>query len=321
MRKKILIISLILLFIPQCKTDEVTKALQERAAKTFGVLPDKMPDSEHDTPHRIALGEKLYFEKGLSANDSQSCNSCHKLERAGVDNLPTSSGAFGKFGNRNSPTTLNAGFHVAQFWDGRAPHLQAQAKGPILNPGEMAMPSADAVIKKLSKDKKYVDLFALAFPKDGMTYENLGEAIAAFERTLITRDRFEDFVRGDANALSIEEKRGLQTFMDSGCSACHNGATFGGKAFMKVGIVHPYPTDDLGRYNVTKQESDKYVFKVPSLKNVALTAPYFHDGKVATLEEAVEKMAYHQLGRELSKEDVVLIAKFLGTLSDKNRTK
>jgi cytochrome c peroxidase len=321
MRKIILPLLVVFCTAIYCGPDEQTKTLQERAVKTFGVLPDKMPGSERDSMHRITLGEKLYFEKGLSANDSQSCNSCHRLDRAGVDNVSTNTGAFGKFGNRNSPTTLNAGFHIAQFWDGRAPHLQAQAKGPILNPDEMAMPSADAVIKKLSKDKKYVDLFALAFPKDGMTYENLGEAIAAFERTLITRDRFEDFVRGDHNALSKEEQQGLQIFMDYGCSACHNGATFGGKSFMKVGIVNPYPTKDLGRYNVTQQESDRYVFKVPSLKNIALTAPYFHDGKVVTLEEAVEKMAYHQLGREISKEDVILITKFLGTLSDKNRTK
>jgi cytochrome c peroxidase len=307
-----------------CGPSEETKALQERAKKTFGALPTSMPGSENDTPERIALGKKLYFEKKLSANDQQSCNSCHNVEGkgAGVDNLATSPGAFGKNGDRNSPTTLNAGFHLAQFWDGRAKDLQAQAKGPILNPGEMAMPSAEAVIKKLSQEQEYIDLFSKAFPKDAtpLSYENLAEAIASFERTLITRDRFEDFVNGDHKALSKDEQKGLQSFMDAGCTACHNGPTFGGKSFMKLGSVNPYPTEDLGRFNVTKNESDKFVFKVPSLKNVTMTQPYFHDGKVATIEEAIEKMAYHQLGKELPKDEVASIAKFLGTLSDKNRT-
>jgi cytochrome c peroxidase len=312
------------LMVMNCGPSEETKALQERAKKTFGVLPAVMPGAENDTPERIALGKKLYFEKKLSANDQQSCNSCHNVDGkgAGVDNLPTSPGAFGKNGERNSPTTLNAGFHLAQFWDGRAKDLQAQAKGPILNPGEMAMPNEEAVIKKLSQEKEYQDLFAMAFPNDAtpMTYENLAWAIASFERTLITRDRFEDFVNGDHKALSKEEQKGLQAFMDAGCTACHNGATFGGKSYMKLGAANPYPTEDLGRFNVTKNEADKFVFKVPSLKNVAMTYPYFHDGKVATLTEAIEKMAYHQLGKELPKDEVASIAKFLETLSDKSRT-
>lgn len=314
-------IILILLLLAACGPNKQTLELQQRAKSTFGTLPESMPGSENDTPERIALGEKLYFEKRLSINDSQSCNSCHNIEgqAGGVDNQPTSAGALGQLGGRNSPTVLNAGFHSAQFWDGRAKDLQAQAKGPILAAGEMAMPSAAAVITKLKNTGEYEKLFKEAFPKDGMNYENLGEAIAAFERTLITRDRFEDFVKGDASALSQQEQAGLQTFIAAGCGGCHNGATFGGKAFMKVGIVNPYPTDDLGRYNVTKNESDRYVFKVPSLKNVALTAPYFHDGKVTSLEEAIEKMAYHQLGVEMPKQDVKNIAAFLNSLSDKKR--
>ena len=311
---------LLLLLLLSCGPSKATLELQQRAAKTFGTLPTTMPSSENDTPQRIALGERLFFEKRLSVNNTQSCNSCHNItnKAGGVDGMPTSQGALGGFGGRNSPTVLNAGFHSAQFWDGRAANLQAQAKGPILAAGEMAMPSAAAVVAKLKSDSEYVQLFSAAF-SDGITYDNVAEAIAAFERTLITRDRFEDFVNGDASALSAEEQQGLQTFMASGCVGCHSGATFGGKAFMKVGVVNPYPTDDLGRYNITKNESDRYVFKVPSLKNVALTAPYFHDGKVATLEEAVEKMAYHQLGQNMSNEDVNSITAFLKTLSDKNR--
>jgi len=313
-------IILILLLLVACGPNKQTLELQQRAKSTFGTLPESMPGSENDTPERIALGEKLYFDKRLSINNTQSCNSCHNIEgqAGGVDNQPTSAGALGQLGGRNSPTVLNAGFHTAQFWDGRAKDLQAQEKGPILAAGEMAMPNSAAVITKLKNTGEYEKLFKEAF-SDGMTYPNLGEAIAAFERTLITRDRFEDFVKGDVSALSQQEQAGLQTFIASGCAGCHNGATFGGKTFMKVGIVNPYPTNDLGRYNVTKNESDRYVFKVPSLKNVALTAPYFHDGKVASLEEAIEKMAYHQLGVEMPKQDVKNIAAFLNSLTDKKR--
>ncbi len=315
---------MVVLGLVSCGPSQETKDLQVKAKQMFGALPAKMPGSENDTEALISLGKKLYFEKKLSQNNSQSCNSCHNIEgkAAGVDNLPTSPGAFGKNGDRNSPTVLNAGFHFAQFWDGRAADLKAQAKGPILNPVEMAMPSEGEVIKRLKEDAEYPSLFSKAFPsaKEALTYDNLAEAIAAFERTLVTSSRFDDFVNGDHKALTAEEQAGLNTFVASGCSSCHNGNLFGGNSYRKVGQVNPYETTDLGRFNVTKDPTDKFFFKVPSLRNIALTGPYFHDGKVSTLEDAVKKMAYHQLGITMKDEDTSKIVKFLATLSDKTKT-
>lgn len=312
-------IALALSFVA-CGPSQETKDLQAKAKQMIGALPEKMPGSENDSQERIGLGKKLYFETKLSQNNTQSCNSCHKVDGgAGVDNLPTSPGAFGKSGDRNSPTTLNAGFHLAQFWDGRAADLKAQAKGPILNPIEMAMPSEGEVLKRLNEDADYPTLFSKAFPDDKkpVSYDNLAEAIAAFERTLVTPSRFDDYVNGDHSAISKSEEEGLKTFLASGCTSCHVGNLLGGTFYRKVGQVNPYPTEDLGRFNVTKNADDKYVFKVPALRNVALTAPYFHDGKVATLGEAVKLMGYHQLNLRLSDEDSNKIVAFLGTLSSK----
>jgi cytochrome c peroxidase len=299
-------------------------ALRAKAKAIFPPLPDKMPGSEKDTPERVELGKKLYFEKNISANRSQSCNSCHQVDpgKAGVDNLPTSPGAFGKLGGRNSPTTLNAGFHIAQFWDGRAATLEDQAKGPVLNPGEMAMPDPNAVIERLSGDADYVRLFKAAFPgeQSPINYDNFARAVAAFERTLITKDRYDDFVKGDDKALSAAELKGLDTFINTGCITCHIGPAFGGQMYQKMGLVNPYENkEDLGRYEVTKNEAEKYFFKVPSLRNIALTGPYFHDGKASTLEEAVTKMGWLQLGKKLTEEEVKSIVSFLNALSDKDR--
>lgn len=296
-------------------------ALRQKARFFFEPLPDKMPGAEHDTPERIELGRKLYFDNRLSVNNSQSCNTCHDITggKAGVDNQPTSPGALGQRGERNSPTVLNAGFHIAQFWDGRAKDLKEQAKGPILNPVEMAMPSEAAVEEKLRGIPEYRELFAKAFPgqSEPITYDNLAEAIAAFERTLITRDRFDDFLKGDNQALNQKELRGLDLFINIGCITCHTGPLIGGNSFQKVGLIHPYETPDLGRYAVTKDEADKYKFKVPSLRNVALTAPYFHNGRHADLKETVILMAYIQLDRKLSDEEADAIVAWLQTLTDK----
>lgn len=303
--------------------DPSAAELRKQALAVITPIPARMPGAEKDTPEQVALGKRLYFEKRLSANDSQSCNSCHAVDkgRGGVDNEPTSPGAFGKRGGRNSPTTLNAGFHVAQFWDGRAADLQAQAKGPILNPGEMAMPDDKAVIAKLSKDKSYVRDFAKAFPgANPMTYDNLAAAIASFERTLVTHDRFDDFLNGKDDALTAAELKGLREFLSVGCTTCHNGPLVGGNSFRKVGAVNPYEnTRDRGRIEVTKEEEDLFLFKVPSLRNIALTAPYFHDGAQNTLPEAVRKMAWLQLGVKLGDEQADSIAAFLGALTDKGR--
>ncbi len=293
------------------------------AKKVFAPLPEKMPGSEKDTKEKIALGEKLYNETCISINKTQSCNSCHRLDegRGGVDNQPTSTGAEGKLGGRNAPTSLNAGLHIAQFWDGRAPDLAAQAKGPVLNPIEMGMADEAAVLARL-KEAGYEDEFKKVFGGDSpLTYDNYAEAVAAFERTLITRDRFDDYLGGKAGALTAKEEQGLKTFMAMGCTNCHAGALLGGDRYEKMGDAKPYAnTEDLGRNKVTNKDEDKFVFKVPSLRNIAITQPYFHDGKAASLEDAVKQMADLQLGHDLKAEEVADIVAFLNALTDKKRS-
>ncbi|NOQ89311.1 MAG: c-type cytochrome [Gammaproteobacteria bacterium] len=298
--------------------------LMSRANRFFSPLPQAMPGSENDTPERIALGKKLYFEKRLSINDKQSCASCHILENgfAGVDNLPTSPGAKGELGGRNSPTVLNAGWQDSQFWDGRAEDLVEQAKGPILNPVEMAMPDERTVENKIAKITEYQKDFAGVFPDDkpAISYQNIAEAIAAFERTLITPSRFDDFMNGDAAALSTIEQRGLRTFMKLDCKSCHDGKLLGGETYEPLGKENPYENQqDQGMYTLTKDEDDRMFFKVAQLRNIALTAPYFHDGKIETLDGAVRKMAKLQLDEKLSDQQVSDIVSFLKTLTDKNR--
>lgn len=301
------------------------KALRAQALDFVAPIPDKDPAAAKDTPAMVKLGQELYFEKALSENRTQSCNDCHHVDegRGGVDNEPTSPGAFGKRGGRNSPTTLNSGFQFAQFWDGRADDLVAQAKGPVLNPVEMAMPSEAVVVTRLNAMPKYQQLFKEAFPgaAQPVTYDHMAQAIAAFERTLITRDRFDDFLKGDDRALNASELKGLNEFLTLGCTTCHYGPVIGGQVFQKVGLVNPFPTDDKGRFDVTKDEDDEYKFKVPMLRNIALTGPYFHKGQIATLEETVQKMAWHQLGKELTQDQVKSLVAFLHTLTDKARVK
>lgn len=295
-----------------------------QARSIFGRLPDRMPGSQQDTPARIELGRRLYFEKSLSVNRSQSCNSCHPIDKAhaGADNEPISKGAMGQFGSRNAPTVLNAGFQISQFWDGRARDLVEQAGGPICNPMEMGMPDPALVIKRVREIKTYRKLFPEAFPgqKAPITYDHIAEAIASFERTLISRSRFDRFLAGDAGALSGREKEGLRIFMNVGCIRCHSGPLLGGMLYQKLGIYHPYKTKDLGRYEQTKKEADKFVFKVPMLRNVTLTAPYFHDGSVATLAEAVDIMAWDQLDVTLKPEQIDRLLRFLTAVADQERT-
>jgi cytochrome c peroxidase len=297
--------------------------LRGRAKDFYSPLPDKMPGSDSDTAARVELGRKLYFEKRLSKDHTLSCNSCHMLDnfKGGVDNEPTSKGVGHKLGDRNSPTTLNAGFHFAQFWDGRAATLKDQAKGPILNPVEMSMPDEKEVIGRLKADGDYQKGFARAFPADTekITYDNMAEAIAAFERTLITRDRFDDFLKGDDQALSAAELKGLGLVLDLGCTTCHVGPAMGGNMYQKLGLIHAYETPDVGREKVTNEESDRRKFKVPSLRNIAITYPYFHDGKIKTLREAVTKMAYHQLDKKLTDAEADSLVTFLHALTDKPR--
>ena len=286
----------------------------------FEPLPESIID-EQENAALIKLGKMLYLDPRLSVNDKISCNSCHSLSNYGVDNEPTSPGHEGKRGGRNSPTTMNAALHIAQFWDGRASDVEEQALGPILNPVEMGMPNKGDVVKKIKEVDEYKALFAEAFSeeKHPFHYNNIGVAIGAFERTLLTPSRFDDFLKGDEDALNKSEKRGLKKFINMGCATCHNGVVIGGNSYKKIGLVEPYETSDMGRYEVTKIESDKKVFKVPSLRNITKTAPYFHDGSVETLDEAIQLMAKHQLGREVGHGFVRDVKAFLGSLTGKDK--
>jgi cytochrome c peroxidase len=339
MKKYLIILALSVLLMTSCgeKNDETPKTSQlspeaktelfNRAKQLFGALPDKMPGSENDTPELIALGKMLYFDTRLSANDNQSCNTCHDVNNgiAGVDNKRVSPGSIeGKEGTRNSNTVLNAGFQFVQFWDGREPDLKSQAKGPILNPLEMAMPSEKMVEQKISAVPEYQELFAKAFPgvKSAITYDNLAHAIAAFERTMISKSRYDDYISGNPTAMNDEELSGMKTFIDVGCITCHTGPLFGGNMYQKMGLIKPYSdTKDLGRYDVTKNELDKFFFKVPQLRNINLTAPYFHDGAVESLDEAIRIMADINLGKTLTNEEVANIKTFLKALTDKDLEK
>lgn len=286
----------------------------------FEPLPASIID-EKKNEALIKLGKMLYLDPRLSINDQISCNSCHRLDNFGVDSQPTSPGHEGKRGGRNSPTTMNAALHIAQFWDGRAKDVEEQALGPIMNPIEMGMPNEAAVVNKLRKVEEYKGLFAEAFKgeKDPFQYKNIGKAIGAFERTLLTPSRFDDYLKGDGNALNESEKRGLAKFIHMGCATCHNGVAVGGNAYKKLGMVEPYNTKDMGRFEITGLEIDKKVFKVPSLRNITKTGPYFHDGSVATLDEAIEEMAEHQLGREVGPEFINDVKAFLGSLTSKGK--
>lgn len=318
MKKKYFFALIFLVF--SCASNAVDETLQTVANRFFSPMPLAMPGSENDSAAKVTLGKALYFETALSSNRSQSCNSCHVLTDGGngVDNLTTSLGALGHRGQRNSPTTFNAGLQFAQFWDGRAKNLLEQGKGPLFNSLEMAMPSEAAVVNRLV-DEGYLSQFEQAFPeqKTPLNMDNVLEALASFQRTLLTKDRFDAYLKGDATALSAPEQRGLLTFISKGCNACHTGALLGGQLLMKMGIVHAYPNlVDKGRAQVTGNAADNFVFKVPSLRNVAKTAPYFHDGKVATLEQAIIDTAWHQLGAKLTPAEVEDIRLFLLSLNN-----
>lgn len=267
---------------------------------------------------KVALGRLLYFEPRLSKNHDVSCNSCHSLTAYGVDGTKVSTGHKKQQGSRNAPTVYNAAGHFVQFWDGRAKDVEEQAQGPVLNPVEMAMPTAAKAEATLRSIPGYAELFKKAFPTDAnpVTLANAASAIGAFERKLVTPSRWDKFLSGDADALTVDEQVGLGKFLDAGCNACHMGTLVGGGMFQKLGLVKAWPAaDDGGRFVVTKQEADRMMFKVPSLRNVEKTAPYFHDGSAASLDEAVRLMARYQLGKELSDGDVRSIVTFLRSLT------
>lgn len=296
------------------------EAIDESILAAFKpALPASFESKDNpSTDDKVLLGRTLYFDTRLSAAGDLSCNSCHKLDKFGVDGEKTSPGHKGQRGKRNSPTVFNAAGHFVQFWDGRAKDVEEQAKGPVLNPVEMAMKDDKAVVAEINKSKWYKDQFKKAFPddKDPVTFDNMGKAIGAFERKLVTPSKWDKFLGGDKDALTKEEKVGFNTFVKSGCTACHSGTLLGGAMYQKLGVVQPWKGEgDVGRAEVTKKDEDKLMFKVPSLRNIEKTAPYYHDGSIATLEEAVTNMAKIQLGKELTKEEVASIVTFLKTLT------
>lgn len=308
-----------LLFLGLCSASAV-RAETEVNRAALGMFQPVLEVAENPanplSDAKTDLGRMLYHDTRLSKNRTVSCNTCHDLASFGDDGEPVSSGIGGQKGGRSAPTVYNAAIHIAQFWDGRAADVEAQAVGPILNPIEMGMADAPSVVRLLKTIPGYVEAFGKAFPddKEPITYENVGKAIGAFERKLMTPSRFDDFLKGDDKALGDAEKHGLNLFVSTGCTVCHNGMGVGGHLFQKLGLVKEWPTKDLGRFEATKNEADKYFFKVPSLRNITETAPYLHDGSVKTLEEIVAKMAEHQLGRQLSEEDTKAIVTFLGSL-------
>jgi cytochrome c peroxidase len=287
--------------------------------RMMGNLPQEMrSDANPITEAKINLGRMLFYDPRLSKGRDVSCNSCHSLRDYGVDGKPVSSGHLGQAGGRNSPSVYHAAGHIAQFWDGRAADVEEQAKGPVLNPVEMAMASPQDVEETLRSISGYRALFRAAFPDsdEPVTFDNMASAIGAFERKLVTPARWDRFLNGDESALSREEMAGHRAFMHEGCAGCHNGPYIGGRMFQKLGAERPWPSArDLGRIEVTKNAADRMVFKVPSLRNVKQTGPYFHDGKVVTLDEAVRLMGVYQLNTKLEDRQVKQIVAWLGTLT------
>ncbi len=282
-------------------------------------LPSSIPTASNPiTNAKVDLGRMLYFDPRLSKKSDVSCNSCHDLESYGVDGKTVSTGHLLQQGGRNAPTVYHAAGHLSQFWDGRAPDVEEQAKGPVLNPLEMAMTSGREVEDRLRRIPGYVAAFREAFPEaiEPVTFDNMARAIGAFERKLVTPSRWDRFLAGDNSAITADEMRGHHEFMHGGCGACHSGTYIGGGLYHRLGARKPWPvTTDLGRIEVTKVVTDRMVFKVPSLRNIEKTGPYFHDGKVSTLSEAVHLMGEYQLGEDLTAGQVNAIVGWLKTLT------
>ena len=268
-------------------------------------------------PAMVELGKKLWFDPRLSKSGFISCNSCHNLSMGGSDNLKTSIGHNWQEGPINSPTVLNSSMNVAQFWDGRAGTLKEQAGGPIANPGEMAF-THELAVDMLNSIPGYKTEFKTVFKKDKIDIDQVTDAIAAFEETLVTpNSRFDKWLKGDAKAITTTELEGYKLFRDSGCVACHNGVAVGGNSFQRMGLIEPYKTNNPaeGRSAVTGNDAERFNFKVPTLRNVELTYPYFHDGAADTLNQAVDTMGRIQLGKNFTKEENAKIVAFLKTLT------
>ena len=318
MRKAVLIIAVVVGFSMNA---EAADPVMQQAQALFKPIPKEPPTLDRNpvTPEKIALGKMLFFEPRLSRSGLISCNTCHNLGLGGADFQETSTGHKWQKGGRNSPTVLNSVFNIAQFWDGRATDLAQQAKGPVQASVEMGN-TPEEVVKTLKSMPDYGDRFKKAFSadKDPVNFENMAKAIEAFEATLLTPgSRFDAFLQGDEKALAASEKDGLQLFMNKGCAACHGGVNMGGAGYFPFGVMEKPKAEitagDTGRFKLTGSESDQYVFKSPSLRNIELTTPYFHSGKVWCLKEAVGIMSSSQLGIKLSQKEIEKIAEFLKT--------
>lgn len=322
MKAHALIISLLALSVASAVWAEKAEKTEPAKAVEASVVKDEpiKPIATYVPKEAVVeLGKKLYFDPRLSKSGFISCNSCHNLSMGGTDNLPTSIGDHWQQGPINSPTVLNSSMNVAQFWDGRAKDLKAQAGGPIANPGEMAF-THELAIDVLDSIPAYKEEFKMAFGKDAIDIDMVTDAIAAFEETLVTPDsKFDRWLKGDETAMNDKELNGYKLFKDSGCVACHNGPAVGGASFQKMGAVEPYKTDSKaeGLVGVTGKDADRFKFKVPTLRNVEMTYPYFHDGAAKTLEEAVTIMGQIQLGKKFSEAETADIVSFLKALTGK----
>jgi len=302
------------------------EALLKQAKSIFGPLPQAMTSEKNPiTPEKVKLGKILFYETRISVDGTVSCARCHPFGLYAADGLKKSIGNNCKVNPRNAPTILNAAGQISAHWIGNRTDVEDQAKQAVIGPPSFGMPSYEAVENKLKEIRGYMDLFKKAFPADNnpITVDNFSKSVGAFERTLVTPSAFDAFVKGDRTALTASQKRGLKAFIEIGCMTCHSRAYFGGQMYQKFGIVEPYwkytksePIDE-GRYVVTKNETDKYVFKVPIHRNVARTAPYFHDGSIDKLEDAVWIMGKIQLGKDLNKTQVEEVVTFLKSLTGK----
>jgi cytochrome c peroxidase len=314
--------------MPQIRTivSVIVLAGSTSIASAWEALPSIAPAPENNptTAAKIELGRNLFHDPRLSSTGTISCASCHNTMAGGEDNRSNSMGVHGQTGGRSAPTVWNAAFNKVQFWDGRAPSLEAQAAGPVTNPIEMGMKSWDDVVVRLKAIEGYRTAFKKAFPDEAISKDTATKAIASYERILLTPNSpYDKFAKGDQSALTEQEKRGLNTMTEIGCLSCHSGAVFNGNGDFKEfpSIYNAYLekqyqfSDDQGLYEVTKNQEDKHFFKIPTLRNIALTAPYFHNGSVKTLEKAVRIMATVQLGRKLSNTEVEDIVAFLYTLT------
>jgi cytochrome c peroxidase len=302
----------------------VDEDLMNKAKAVFGPLPSSMPSPDNPiTPEKVKLGNALFWETRISVDGTVSCVRCHPIGLYAADGLKKPIGNHCKENPRNAPTIFNAASQISEHWIGNRTSVEDQAKQALIGPPSFGMPSYEAAEKVLKGLEGYVVMFKAAFPgeKDPVIVDNLAKAIGAFERTLVTPAPLDDFMKGNAAALSNQQKRGLQSFMEVGCSACHMSPYVGGQMYQKFGVYAPYwtytksqPVDE-GRFAVTKNPADKYVFKVPVLRNVAKTSPYFHDGSVDRLEDAVVIMAKVQLMKDLTKEQTSDLVAFLGSLT------